>query len=44
MSTTLDRTPACHNRVAHKLLPVKIEIVRTVLDEGIQFPEGAFIQ
>jgi hypothetical protein len=41
---SVDRAPAGHDRVAHELLFVQPEIVGAVLDEGIHFAEGAFIE
>ncbi len=41
---SLDRAPACHDGVTHELLRVEVEIVGTVLYEGIQLAEGTFIE
>src|SRR5688572_20114407 len=40
----LDRAPAGHDRVAHELLGVEVEVMGAVLDEGIQLAERAFIE
>jgi hypothetical protein len=41
---SLDGAPTGHDRVAHELLAVEVEVMGAMLDEGVQFAERAFVQ